>query len=371
MKILNFSAAVAALVALSACNGLVDNGGSDNGHVATGDITLVSSASVIQANGEDEARFEVFYKGELVTEGVTIYDGNNNVVDLPSMTFTTTQSGSYSFWAAYGTAFSETVTVTAIDFPVPELPEDPEPENLSFARRVLLTQFTGTGCGYCPGMITLLRTVLAEEEYASKIVLAAAHTFNSDDPAYLSSASLDYAMGIKDYPSVLADMNLLYTNYNSQLGLKNTIDDSYGRTEALAGISASASIDDGTLVVMTSVKAASTAEFRIGAWLLEDGIYGRQKNYNSASWTGDYNTHDNCIRLADSKMSNMNYTGHPLGTIEAGETAEYAFVMTLDQSWVADNLHLVIFVTTPEGKSWVVNNAIPCAVDGSVGYQYK
>lgn len=140
-------------------------------------------------------------------------------------------------------------------------------------------------------------------------------------------------------------MNTLFTNYTSQLGLRNLIDDSYERTEALAGISASASI--------------------------EDGIYGRQSNYNSASWTGDYNTHDNCIRLADSKMSNMNYTGHPLGTIAAGETAEYAFVMTLDQSWVTDSLHLVIFVTTPEGKSWVVNNAVPCAVDGSVEYQYK
>lgn len=370
MKIWNFSAALAALLAAASCNGLVDDT-DDTGHVASGDITLVSSASVIQANGEDEARFEVFYKGEPVTEGVTIYDGNNNVVDLPSMTFTTTQSGSYSFWAAYGTAFSETVTVTAIDFPVPVLPDDPAPDNQSFARRVLLTQFTGTGCGYCPGMITVLRTVLAEEEYSSKVILAAAHTYNSDDPAYLSSAQLNYAMGISNYPSVVADMNLLYTNYNSQLGLKNTIDDSYERTEALAGISASASVEDGTLVVLTSVKAAATAEFRIGAWLLEDGIYGRQSNQNSASWTGDYNTHDNCIRLADSKMSNSNYTGHPLGTIEAGETAEYAFVMTLDQSWVVDNLHLVIFVTTPEGKAWLVNNAVACPVDGTVEYQYE
>lgn len=345
MKIFDMCAAFAAMTALCSCNGLVDDEGFGNGHVASGDLSLTVSATVIQANGEDEAKFEVLYLGEPVTEGVTIYDGNNNVVDLPSLTFTAAEPGSYSFWAAYGTAYSETVTVTAIDFPVPVLPEDPDPDNLSFSRRVMLTQFTGTGCGYCPGMITLLRSVLSEEAYASKTVLAAAHLYNSDDPAYLSSASLDDAMGVSSFPSVVADMNTLFTNYTSQLGLRNLIDDSYERTEALAGISASASI--------------------------EDGIYGRQSNYNSASWTGDYNTHDNCIRLADSKMSNMNYTGHPLGTIAAGETAEYAFVMTLDQSWVTDSLHLVIFVTTPEGKSWVVNNAVPCAVDGSVEYQYK
>ena len=99
--------------------------------------------------------------------------------------------------------------------------------------------------------------------------------------------------------------------------------------------------------------------------------FSSNSRYNNASWTGDYNTHDNCIRLVDSKLSNSNYTGHPLGTIEAGETAEYAFVMTLDQGWVVDNLHLVIFVTTPEGKAWLVNNAVACPVNGSVEYQYE
>lgn len=146
MKIFDMCAAFAAMTALCSCNGLVDDEGSGNGHVASGDLSLTVSATVIQANGEDEAKFEVLYLGEPVTEGVTIYDGNNNVVDLPSLTFTAAEPGSYSFWAAYGTAYSETVTVTAIDFPVPVLPEDPDPDNLSFSRRVMLTQFTGTGC---------------------------------------------------------------------------------------------------------------------------------------------------------------------------------------------------------------------------------
>lgn len=371
MKKYELAAVLAAgLLSFSACDGLVDDGG-NGGVTPSGDLVLNASKTIIQANGDDAAVFEVLYNGEPVTDGVTIYDDDNNVVDLPSLTFTTTETGTYSFWAAYGTSFTETVTVTAIGFAVPELPDDPQPESTSFARKVLLTQFTGTGCGYCPGMITLLRSVLADEDYASRTVLAAAHQYNSSDPAYLSSADLAGAMGVGSYPSLVADMSLTFTNYTSESGLRSLIDNCYNGTQALAGIAASAQFDGGTLVVTASVKAAETADFRIGAWLLEDGIYGQQSNYNQAAWTGDYNTHDNCIRIADSRVSNYNYTGHSLGTIEAGETAEYAFVMDLDDSWVTENLHLVIFVTTPDGNSWTVNNAVACDADGTVAFDYE
>ena len=146
MKKYELAAVLAAgLLSFSACDGLVDDGG-NGGVTPSGDLVLNASKTIIQANGDDAAVFEVLYNGEPVTDGVTIYDDDNNVVDLPSLTFTTTETGTYSFWAAYGTSFTETVTVTAIGFAVPELPDDPQPESTSFARKVLLTQFTGVAC---------------------------------------------------------------------------------------------------------------------------------------------------------------------------------------------------------------------------------
>jgi len=102
-------------------------------------------------------------------------------------------------------------------------------------------------------------------------------------------------------------------------------------------------------------------------------VEGRQSNYNPGAWSGDYDTHDNCIRIADSRVSNSNYTGHTLGTIDAGQTAEYAFVMTIEDEWVAENCHLVLFVTTQEDGSdyFIVNNAVPCSINGEVPYQYR
>lgn len=333
------------------------------------ELVLKASTMIIRADGQDAVQFTVLADGEPVTEDVRFYDGNNAPIELPSMTFTATAAGTYSFWAAYGTSHSGVVTVTAIDFPVPALPEDPAPESTDFARKVLLTQFTGTGCGYCPGMITLLRNVLSDEDYASRTVLAAAHTYNTSDPAYIPQR-LDQAMGVSSYPMVVADMHLAFSNYNSENGLRTLIDEAYG-TDAKAGISVKAELNGSTLVVRASVKAAETSEYRIGAWLLEDGIYGQQANYMQAQWTGDYDTHDNCIRIADSKVSNINFTGHSLGTVNAGETAEYPFVMTIEEGWNADNCHVVVFVTAPEGQAYIVNNAVDCEIGGEVPYMYE
>ena len=349
-----------------------NNGNEENNPgVGSFELVLLASDMIIQANGEDAVQLTVLSDGEPVTEGVRLYDGKTNkLLELPDMTFTTTETGEYSFWAAYGTSHTDIVSVTAIGFPVPELPEDPDPENTSFSRKVLLTQFTGTGCGYCPGMITLLRSLMEDEDYSSRTVLAACHTYNSDDPAYLDDR-LDQAMGVTGYPMVVADMYYAYNNYNSEAGLKNVIDAAYDRTDAKAGISARAELNGNTLVVLTSVKAAGTSEFRIGAWLLEDGIEGRQANYSS--WPGDFDTHDNCIRIADSRVSNFDFTGHSLGTLESGQTTEYAFVMNLEEDWNTDNCHLVIFITTPEeGEDFfTVNNAIPCGINESVPFQYR
>ena len=347
-----------------------DNG--NQGEIGSSELVLIASDMVIQANGEDAVQFTVLSDGEPVSEGVRFYDGSTNrQIDLPDLRFTTTETGTYYFWAAYGTSQTDIVTVTAIGFPVPELPEDPEPDNTSFARRVLLTQFTGTGCGYCPGMITMLRSLMEDEEYASKVVLTACHSYNSDDPAYLLDR-LDQAMGVSSYPMVVADMYVSYNNYNNMNGLMSVIDMAHGRSAAKAGISASAELNGSTLVVRAAIKASQTSEFRIGAWLLEDGIEGRQSNYNPGSWTGSYDIHDNCIRIADSRVSNSNFTGHSLGTVEAGETAEYAFVMTLEDGWVAENCHLALFITTPEdGEDYFsVNNAVSCSINGEVSFDY-
>ena len=87
-------------------------------------LEIRASTTVIEADGTDAVQLEVLADGVPVTEGVRLYDGATNLaIELPSMTFTTTEPGTYYFWAAYGTAHTEQLKVTAVGFDLPSLPE--------------------------------------------------------------------------------------------------------------------------------------------------------------------------------------------------------------------------------------------------------
>ena len=343
---------------------------------ADGKLELTATPSTIVADGEQFSKLTLTKGGVEITEDFKLYDGKNQEVTLPDMKFTTTQKGKYEFWAAYGTDYTETITITATEKQpdAPEAPGDDNPDKLNFKRRVLLIQFTGTGCGYCPAMTATLRQVMAEEYYAENAVLVAAHRYNNSDPAYLYGAALDQAMGVSSYPQLAVDMHTRtgYTNYPS---VTNLIINAINRVEARAGIAAVAEYDETnrTVSITATVKAGVKGEFRVGAWLIEDGVFGAQQNYGVAE--GDFNIHDHCIRVADSKVTGSDYSGHSLGVIEAGSTAERSFSIKIDNAWEAENCRLVLFVTSPEtnsyGKSYFyVNNAVEMPLDGSIDFEY-
>ena len=294
MKNINFFVLLAAFAAaLSSCGTGTADHDDDDTVPSVKSLVLRASATVIEADGIDAVQLEVLADGVPVTEGVRLYDGlTNTLLELPSMAFTTTEPGNYYFWAAYGTKQTEMVQVRAVGFELPELPADPEPESTSFVKRVLLTQFTGTA-------------------------------------AYLEQR-LDQAMGVSGYPTVVADMAYSYDNYLDEDGFRQMIDLAWSELPAKAGISVSTSLAGNQLVVMASVKAAETSMYSVGAWLLEDGIEGKQANYHPELWTGDYGIHDNCIRYADSRVTNIDYSGFSLGTVEAGQTSEYSVTNAVD-----------------------------------------
>ena len=353
-------------------------------------LILVADKSTIYDNGVDAATFTLYYDGLILTEGYEIYLGDGVI---EGNTFTSTQQGSFEFQASHGTVLSNIVTVNVVATPpaAPAAPEDTNPSKTNFVRRNLLTQFTGTGCGYCPLMMNALHQVLTDPVYGNKVVVAAAHLFNESDPCYLSEAqTLDNAMSVNSYPSVYADLNKSAFGDATFASLKNCIDNAQARVDVKGGIAVASAYhaEEGYIVLNATVKAKETTEFRVGAWLLEDGIYGKQSVYpNPYSDSGeliqpldgvDFNTHNNTIRLADSKASNTDFSGFSLGTIEAGKTASREFAFKLKDNgtgsktkWNHDNLRVIVFISTKEGNKWLVNNVVKCPKDGSVDFEYE
>lgn len=359
--------AFVATVTFSSC-------GDDDEFIPEGDhLTMELSRQVIQANGQDETEFIVRLDGRQITEGVKIYDQDDQPIE--GTKFSTSEPGQYSFWASYKTLNTndKPVVVKAISVAVPELPADPRPGHAVFAKKVMLSQFTGTRCPNCPRMTSVVRQVMEDQTIKDKVVFTSPHTFNSSDPGYID-VPLAQAFQVSSYPCMVFDltMSTTYTFSFTKDWLTKTINDCYA-LPAKAGIAVKSELIDGAngekqIAIHVAVKAQEEGNYRVGAWLLEDGIHAKQQNVGVP---GDYDTHNNVVRVADSKGMGSSYSGVDLGTIEAKKTAEHVFVMNLNPKWELKNCHIAIFVTSKNDKGMLpVVNVIDCPVECSLPFNY-
>lgn len=349
-----------------------ENPDKDKDEPVSGTLTLTADKQIIQAASDDAAILTVKLDDKVITEDVIFHDSKNGdaVIEIKDFKFQPAATGEYSLWAEYKTLMTGNVNITAVSTPVPETPEDPQPSNTSFVRRVLLTQFTGSACGNCPLMKAGLRRAFEQNSKLAEITVKAdAHNYSTQDAAYLAGFYT-----VSSYPSCIVDWVYEFYAYSSIEKTANeaaaAILDRYEASEAKAGISVNSKYADGIVTLKAVVKAAETGKYRIGAWLLEDGIVGDQADYYNIKedWMDIF---DNSIRIADSKVTSRNFSGHPLGEIKAGETGERMFVMELKKSWIPENCHLVVFVSNEEDGGYVVNNVINAPIDGIVQFEYK
>ena len=358
------------------------------------ELKLTASRNLVQVN-VDEVILTVYLGDEVITDDVTFYDGNFKVLNIPNFRYIAPKAGDQVIWASYGTYNSDEILIKAIDIPIPETPEDPQPESTDFKARVLMTEFTTTGCAYCPNMKILLHNALSDESVADKVVLTACHSGlinGKADPAFVKTTFDDFC-NVSGFPNVNFDMYYSFGNYTVGASeMRQLINDMYSvKADVAAGIAVNSALYDESLVAKVTVKAAVDAEYRIGAFLLEDGIYGVQSGGSAEDWM---NTHDGVIRYIDSQYGKDQYFGHSVGVVEKGCTADYVFDWDLDVIWsegalkgeqygnyywdefVMENLHLVVFVSTigtddKGNQFYYVNNVIDCPINGLTPYEYK
>lgn len=323
-------------------------------------------------SGIGSSVFVIRYNGEVLNANqVTIYDAETSTpvklgtveeqgYTLPE--FRSDVAGNYRFYAEYKVYQSDPVAITVVDFAIPPRMEDPEPENLDFKRRIMLIDHTGVGCQYCPYMLAALEDLSRDEAYNDRYVLTATHTFGGDPYAPVNATGLAGAMGVTSWPTVIFDMATYITNvgYESNLSnLKSEIDKRLSQESAKAGISATMAAGEGILLVRMTIKAAESGIFRVGAWLMEDGIYAAQMNHGMPEEGYDFDTHNHVVRYLD---SSSNFLGHALNdeqVIPQGATADYLFQIPIMEGWKAENCNVCLFVTTPNSSGhYKVNNVV-------------
>ena len=403
-RFFNYASLLMAAVVLFSCQGTVDpdqiepnpdpNPEKPKPEPEDLELKLTASRNLVQVN-VDEVILTVYLGDEVITDDVTFYDGNFKVLNIPNFRYIAPKAGDQVIWASYGTYNSDEILIKAIDIPIPETPEDPQPESTDFKVRVLMTEFTTTGCAYCPNMKILLHNALSDESVADKVVLTACHSGlinGKADPAFVKTTFDDFC-NVSGFPNVNFDMYYSFGNYTVGASeMRQLINDMYSvKADVAAGIAVNSALYDESLVAKVTVKAAVDAEYRIGAFLLEDGIYGVQSGGSAEDWM---NTHDGVIRYIDSQYGKDQYFGHSVGVVEKGCTADYVFDWDLDVIWsegalkgeqygnyywdefVMENLHLVVFVSTigtddKGNQFYYVNNVIDCPINGLTPYEYK
>ena len=390
MRVLKiFIISVVSILSFS-CDGVdtpVDGGtGSGNNTVPGVDapsvLTLDANTFYIKADGADKSTFVVSLDGVVLTEGYTI----SQIVDGQLQDYTADGWVSSVEAEARFVAFyekdeerleSSAITVKAVNYDVPVTVADPKPSSYDFVRRLFMVQFTGTECVNCPKMKQELESFLSKEANSSRVVLASAHCgiYTETDPARID-IPLDGALGANVKPSLVLDFNTTASyrvewgdNFPSQLTQK--FERLYQLSPALAGISVNSVIDGEKLRAKVSVKVAESSKFRVGAWILEDGIEGIQTGAPDQS----YNIHNNCVRAVQGEVAaNEDYSGFSLGQLSKGDRVEYMFEFDIEQKWVLENCRLVVFITTPNtrGDKYFVNNVIDCGtLTGQTAYDYK
>lgn len=369
-NLFKYASLLVAAVVLSSCGG--DNPGGGNEGVGDKDFYMYTDKDVIQSDGTDAATIKVFLGEEDVTDKATIYNDKDEVINLDGGLFTATKDGEYEFWAEYGTYSTYNkekdnnglLTIRSISVAVPEVVADPQASNTSFVHRAFLTQYTGTGCGYCPYMIKIIKELFADNTIPDKAVLAAVHSYGSGDPAYISAPK------VNSYPFMHFNFATGFDAASEGSAPLYALINSCVAEDADAGISVNPKLyDDGTLVLRVSVKASVEGNYRVGAWLLEDNIYGQQAD-NTGLKDKSYDYHENCVRLVDSRYDGE-WCGKPVGTIKAGKTVEKTFVMDVKKTWKVEDLHLAVIVSKEGKNGFAVCNAVDAPIDAPTPFDYK
>ena len=208
------------------------------------------------------------------------------------------------------------------------------------------------------------------EHYADKYQHVAAHSYNQEgDPAYSqAAANLSQAFCDGYYPELTFNLTRVNTGTSLAVSTITGVIDRLHKEAADVGIAAAAGLSDKTVGVNVQIKAATPGQYRVAVWVLEDGIRGKQEGATE-DWM---NTHGNAVRSMAGNTLNLRIYGEKIGELQAGQTAEKTFTLSLDETWQAENCKVLVLVNAAgsDGR-YDLANCILCPVGSTVTYDYK
>ncbi|MFD2543456.1 Omp28-related outer membrane protein [Lacinutrix gracilariae] len=318
------------------CSSSSDDSGSsgadDDGGV---DVVTLTSISI-------SANVASVYVGETVTFTVTGNDGSDLtaladiVVDgtaLAGNTFSSAVAGTFNAVATYEALTSS--TVITVDTPP-----------IVFDKNVLIEDYTGAWCGYCPRVAYGIERVEASTEQAVVVAIHRGNASGSNvDPYNYPASVLEDLVGLEGYPTAMLNRTTTW-NYpepiNSGQAVNLTGDD------AALGLALSSAIHGSDMEIDVNVKFGedfSSTDLKLVVYVLENGLIYDQTNYTTyyggTSVISDFE-HNHVLRAS---LTDLLGDAIPSAetTKESVYTASFNVAVPSNVS-DASNIHVVAFV---------------------------
>lgn len=256
------------------------------------------------------------------------------------------------------------------------LPEDPYPSATDFSQKALLLQHTGTKCVHCPMMVMGLRNLAGDAAYSSRFTLAALHSYSGDPMSNATVRAIsDAYRGNNGWPYTTADFKKNGVGNNSSINiitdnLKNLVDNELSASVP-SGIASISQLNNRTLNLTLAMKAGVDGDYRVGAFVIEDGVKAEQDNaHTDVTGDADFSTHNNVLRAAVGPDAEGTYTGIDLGSVKKGKTAYTTQELELGTGWKAENCRLLIYVAQKVDGQWICVNSAYAPLDGETSFEY-
>lgn len=333
----------------------------------TGDIKLAADKTAVEI-GETVTFTVTDAENQDVTSQALIYDENFNEVGS-QVTFN--ESGSYSFFATVGSANSNYVSVVVMA-DVPEVPEDPQPENFTFNHRAVVIDQTGVNCGYCPNATDQLKTLENTEwhQYYNEVTCHAGSYAGGDPGNSAAANALNQFQSsmISGYPCILVNFYGKPNGYGYNDIIK--VLQPYVQKDGVdVGISLAVTGDESCVYAAAQVKSGVAQEYKITAWLLESNIYSP----NQSGATKDYHKiYNNALRNMSHEYSKTNVQGDSY-TFEANEVKDLAFELEMiSNKWKLENMSVLVIVSAKDANGrWEVANSAVCKINKAKEFEYE
>ena len=245
----------------------------------------------------------------------------------------------------------------------------------SVQRTVVMEEFTGTWCGWCPrGQVAI---DLLSDEYGDKFIPIAVHSGDNMESAEFGGILSWFSNG--SFPSCTVNRVVTcdpyYGTRGGDMGIDNDINDVFQRpTEATLNIdNMSVSEDNKTITITTSAVFnidCADSPYAFSYALTEDGITGSQYNYFQM-YASDYNNNpylSALTKLGTYYKNTFNHVGRSLqgiwglqgslsGTIVPEETRTYTYDIVVPENIKDINKVHVVAMLVDSKTGEIINAA--------------